>query len=388
MTFWLCQGTWTCWQYTSSSTSYDYIISYRNALRRSITICGTSGGKHHDPEISVSLSFRTAERRPMTTCGSWKLWSPTSTACSLSPLISRQDEFHHELLRNVVKYAHVTHVIVWQFLRKMWCGHGDAWENFWMEVYPIDDVFQRQRPWSRSSTTFFTCSCWFGGCGACVAIGWDIWKLLKLNLKLLSFSLHLYFVLCGGWWAEAFKVLQLLGASGGDRSASVQQPCGTGMTVKWERILKVSTRFCHILICPDNFTNASLLSPHSPHMLHFIYFSSRYFILPLAKTTPAWKRPLATSQEAAFSKWSKTRHGRIVVYCKADTEIVETCRVMSPGVWRCAGLSSWHVLFMAPLNDWNFNHSFFVQAQECHAMLETVMRAVESLQECNVLKVF
>lgn len=209
MTFWLCQGTWTCWQYTSSS-----IWLYSNTLRRSIPICGTSAGKHYDPEISVSLSFRTAERRLMTTCGSWKLWSPTSTACSLSPLISRQDEFHHELLENVVKYTHVTHVIVEQFFEEDVMWSWGCMRQFWMEAYAIDGVFQRERPWSRSSTTFFTCSCWFGGVvhdilcchpvSPCVAIGWDIWKLLKLNLKLPSFSLHLYFVLCGGWWAEAF----------------------------------------------------------------------------------------------------------------------------------------------------------------------------------------
>lgn len=99
----------------------------------------------------------------------------------------------------------------------------------------------------------------------------------------------------------------------------------------------------------------------------FIYFSSRYLILPLAKTTPAWKRPLATSQEAAFSKWSKTRHGRIVVYCKADTEIRGS------------------IFLTRALYNRTSTTPFFVQAQECHAMLETVMRAVESLQECTAM---
>ena len=225
--------------------------------------------------------------------------------------------------------------------------------QFWIWACPVD-VFQRDRPWSRSSTTFFTCSCWFGGVvhailwyhhvSLCVAIGWDVWKPLKLNLKLLSFFCASTVFRSVGW---------LMG--GGILSTTTpwrvwRWSFGKCATALWHRHKSEVGKhaqsfetFCHILICPDNFTNVSLLSPH---MCHFYPFFT-YLILPLAKSMSAGNRPLATSQEAAFSKWSKTRHGRIVVYCKADTEIIQTIHgSASPGVWRCAGLSSWHVLFI------------------------------------------
>lgn len=171
------------------------------------------------------------------------------------------------------------HMWLWNnFLRKMWCGHEDAWDNFgWKPMLLM--MFSNAKGLGAGLRRHFSHA----------LVDLEVWCTISYAVTLFPHVLQLVETF-GNYWNSIWNSRLFLCTSisfcvvvDGRRHSKyynslarlaviVRQVCNSLVAQAWQwsgKAFKVSTRFCHILICPDNFTNASLLSPH---MFHFYLF--------------------------------------------------------------------------------------------------------------------